>query len=220
MLNLAIFIDILKLFFLLKKPFHAAADSAIEVGPFLLKADTYKKYIDEFNIRDNELHSQHIANHESWKFLQSNIPLFTCPDAEIEKTYYFRWWTYRKHIKYIGDFIPERHLPYVVTEFLPNVSWARLFNTIPCAAAHHIMEGRWLHDNDIIDSYSRFWFSSYGQPRAYSFWAAYAMYSRALVNNDDAFLAEMLPQLVNFHELLKKTNYDERRGLYFNTDNR
>ena len=46
----------------------------------------------------------------------------------------------RKHIRRVA------HKAYVVTEFLPEVSWAGAFNTIVAAAGHHIYEGRWLRD--------------------------------------------------------------------------
>ena len=41
------------------------------------------------------------------------IPLFECPDEDIERTYYFRWWTYRKHFR-------KTSVGWVVTEFLPD----------------------------------------------------------------------------------------------------
>jgi hypothetical protein len=187
---------------------------------FVLDAESFKHYIDEFNVFDTEIYSQFIPNVRSWSFLKNNIPLFECPDKEIEKTYYFRWWTYRKHIKYIGDVIPDKRFPFVVTEFMPNVSWAQLHNTIPCAAGHHLREGRWLHDSSYLDSYTRFWFSAFGAPRAYSFWAADSVLAMGLVTGDEELLKKMLPKLVLFHRMMKKTNYDPAARLYFNTDNR
>lgn len=41
--------------------------------------------------------------------------------------------SYRKHIFFYDD------VGHVVTEFLPTVPWAGRYNTIPCAAGHHIM---------------------------------------------------------------------------------
>src|SRR5690606_41087738 len=52
---------------------------------------------------------------------------------------YFRWWTYRKHLKRT----PEG---YIITEFLPEVPWSGKYNTINCPAGHHFYEGRWLQD--------------------------------------------------------------------------
>ena len=112
-------------------------------GHDVLNATLYEHYISQFNADDEELYQQHISNENSWNFLANNIPLFDCPDKEFEKVYYFRWWVYRKHIRKIdvevvsdaGDTIK---LDYVITEFLPNVSWSGSFNTISAAASHHI----------------------------------------------------------------------------------
>jgi len=83
---------------------------------FVLKADDFRHYIDRFNADDEELYAN-IPNAKAWEFLRANIPLFHCPDTDFERTYYFRWWTYRKHVKKTPD-------GYVITEFLPKVPWS------------------------------------------------------------------------------------------------
>lgn len=50
----------------------------------------------------------------------------------------------------------------VLTEFLRKVSWSGPHNTIVAPAGHHIMEGRWLRDDSIIDDYARFWRTRHG----------------------------------------------------------
>ena len=112
-------------------------------GYDVLKASDYEPYIAQFNADDEELYKQYIDNENSWNYLENNIPLFDCPDKEFEKVYYFRWWLYRKHIKKIDEVMthPDRQnqtLDFVITEFLPNVSWSGPFNTISAAAPHHI----------------------------------------------------------------------------------
>jgi hypothetical protein len=123
---------------------------------FIERAE-WEAYMDKFNRLDDELYVQNIPNSEAKAFLENKIPLFDCPDKQLVETYYFRWWTYRKHVKKIPT-------GYVISEFLPNVGWAGKYNTISCAAAHHIYEGRWLHDEHIIPDYARFWFSGEGNP--------------------------------------------------------
>jgi hypothetical protein len=59
-----------------------------------------------------------------------------------------------------------------VTEFYPHVPWASKYNTIPCAAGHHIHEGRWLRDPQIMADYLKFWFWGGGSPEFYTFWVA------------------------------------------------
>ena len=94
-------------------------------------------YIDRFNMQDKELYVQHISNGQAKEFLSGNIPLFECPDKNIEEIYYFRWWTFRKHLKKTPD-------GFIVTEFLPDVPWAGKHNGICCPAWFHFREGRWL----------------------------------------------------------------------------
>lgn len=59
----------------------------------------FKKYVNEFNKSHNEYYIQSTSNNKAYDFLKLNIPLFECPDKNVERIYYFRWWTYRKHIK-------------------------------------------------------------------------------------------------------------------------
>ena len=186
----------------------------------LLQYDDYKHYISTFNQNDNELHVTDIPNSESWSFLSSNIPLLDVPDKQLEETYYFRWWTYRKHIRKVF-FTPT--IPYVITEFLPNVTWSGVYNTIPCAAAHHFREGRWLHDTSILNGYARFWFDIRGGEKhnsMYSFWPADSLYQYALITGDFSLVKELFTSLMGYHNKIKRTNFDPPTGLYFNTDNR
>lgn len=188
-------------------------------SPAVLKVADYEHYVKQFNAQDDELHATWIPNSNSWSFLKDNIPLLDVPDKRLEQIYYFRWWTYRKHIKPIQG----RQFSFVVTEFLPSVPWAGVNNTIPCAAAHHIREGRWLHNLTYVSSYLRFWtVSDGGNPRQYSFWLADSVRAFALVSGaaGRALSHELLPKLVHNFEAIQHTNYDRSVGLYFNTDNR
>ena len=54
-----------------------------------------KKYVDEFNANDDELYINEVPNANAYEWLSERIPLFECSDKQLEKTYYFRWWTYR-----------------------------------------------------------------------------------------------------------------------------
>ena len=68
-------------------------------------------YIDRFNMQDKELYVQHISNGQAKEFLSGNIPLFECPDKNIEEIYYFRWWTFRKHLKKTPDGFHRNRIP-------------------------------------------------------------------------------------------------------------
>ena len=112
----------------------------------VITSEKIKYYVDRFNKNDNEIYKQFIPNNRALKFLSQNIPKIDLPEKSIEETYYFRWWTYRKHIKNTED-------GFVITEFLPKVFWSKKHNTINCPAAHHIYEGRWLKDPKYISEY-------------------------------------------------------------------
>jgi len=171
-----------------------AATATADVGghDVLLENTKLKTYVRQFNADDEELYAN-IPNKDALIFLEGNIPLFECPDEDFERTYYFRWWTYRKHVKSTPD-------GYVITEFLPRVGWAGKHNTINCPAAHHFYEGRWLHDRQIMDDYATFWLRKGGSLRSYSFWIADAYHARNLVAQNDAFLIDLLPDLVKNYE--------------------
>lgn len=157
------------------------------------QAGSLREYVGRFNREDEELYSN-IPNVQALAFLEKNIPTLECPDEDIERTYYFRWWTYRKHIK-------ETPEGYVVTEFLPKVSWAGKHNTICCPAGHHFREGRWLHDGKILDDYARFYLGGGGSPRQYSFWAADSILSFGHVRGDYTLAIQLLDELVkNFQQ--------------------
>ena len=168
--------------------------------------------MDSFNQNDSELYAQHIPNAAAWDFMQDNIPLLECPDKDIEEIYYFRWWTYRKHLKQTPD-------GFVVTEFLPQVSWAGKHNTINCAAGHHIREGRWLHDPKYLDDYSAFWLRKGGAVRSYSFWIADSVWQRYCVTGDRAQALDLLPDLVRNYEAWEKDHLDAS-GLFWQIDDR
>jgi len=178
----------------------------------VLNADSFKHYIETFNENDEDLYVQHVPNEKAWDFLKANVPLFECPDKDFERTYYFRWWTYRKHIKLTPD-------GFVITEFLPKVGWSGKHNTINCPAGHHFYEGRWLHNRKYLDDYAVFWFRKGGSVRSYSFWAADAMWARYLVTADKQQVADLLDDLVENYKEWEKSRL-EPDGLFWQIDDR
>lgn len=158
--------------------------------------NTLHAYVAEFNRYDVESVTNRIPNAGAAEWMCANVPLFECPDKQLETIYYFRWWTYRKHLKATPD-------GFVVTEFLPAVSWSKKHNTINCPAGHHLYEGRWLRDSQYLDDYTRFYFGGGGDPggfsKVYSNWLIDAVYARFLVNADRAFVVGLLDRLVACH---------------------
>jgi len=180
--------------------------------PPVLRAESFQHHIDRFNAEDDELYANAIPNTKAWDFLKTNIPLFECPDEDIERTYYFRFWTYRKHLKETPD-------GWVVTEFLPSVSWSMRYNTICCPAGHHFYEGRWLHNPEFLEDYAMFWFRKGGSPRYYSFWAADAIYAHYLVHRDKELVVEPLDDLVSNYKAWEKSRL-MTDGLFWQIDDR
>ncbi|HAX97249.1 MAG TPA: hypothetical protein DCY35_12145 [Prolixibacteraceae bacterium] len=154
--------------------------------------------------------------------MQNNIPLFECPDKQIELTYYFRWWTYRKHIKKTED-------GFVITEFLPKVPWAGKHNTVNLTACMHLIEGRWLHDLVYLDDYSAFWYRGGGLLRSYTSWLADAILKRAYVtgnmNLPVSLLDDMISDYLEWEKgfLAKNNRYKiggRPNGMYYTIDDR
>jgi predicted GH43/DUF377 family glycosyl hydrolase len=178
----------------------------------IIDARSFLPYVQQFNREDDHKFPTMIGDDRAWKWMADNIPRFDAPDAELVRTYYFRWWSYRKHIR-------KTPVGYVISEFLPDVDWAGRYNTIDCAAGQHIYEGRWLRDRKYIDDYSRFWFGGGGNPRLYSFWAADAMYAKYLADGDKQFVTALLPELVVNYKDWERTNLSSD-GLYWQIDDR
>jgi len=181
----------------------------------ILKPDILKSYVERFNALGDESVTNLIPDARSAGWLQENVPLFECPDLEVEEVYYFRWWSFRKHIKQTpGGF--------VVTEFLTPVKHAGAFNTISCAAGLHLAEGRWLRDDRCLNDYTRFWLrGNAGKPQPhfhrFSSWFAAATWDRYLVNGDKKFLVKLLPDLVaDYHAW--ETERRTTNGLFWQYD--
>jgi hypothetical protein len=159
----------------------------------ILSTDKLKNYVSYFNSIDSEYAINYIPNAKAYGWLSQNIPLFECPDTTIEKIYYYRWWTVRKHLKETPD-------GFVFTEFITPMNHAGKYNTISSALGHHIYELRWLHDQKYLDDYINFWL--YVDPKtpkphlhAFSGWLEEAVYNRYLVNSDKSFLQKNIAAL-------------------------
>lgn len=161
----------------------------------ILDAGNFKSYVDYFNTMEDENIVQAIPDSQSWDWMKANIPLFECPQKNFEEMYYYRWWSFRKHIK-------ETPVGYGITEFLVNRSYADKYNLIACAIGHHVYESRWLHDQKYTNQYIHVWFrGNEGKPmnklRKFSSWTANALYNKYLVDGDKNYLLDMYPDLEN-----------------------
>jgi hypothetical protein len=167
-------------------------------GPLVLDVETFRHHVEAFNSTYPEEVVNLVPDAQAWDWMKRNVPLFTCPDRDIEQIYYFRWWTLRKHLKQTPEGI-------IVTEFLKPVKHAAEYNALSCAYGHHVAEGRWLHDPRYIEEDTRFWLTTgeNGGPRKnfhqFSGWAAATLYDRWLVDgNRDALVAYLDPLLRDY----------------------
>lgn len=171
-----------------------AAPAPAAEPPAILKPAAFAHHVERFNAMEDEHVTNFVSNANSWPWLRDNIPLFECPDREVEEIYYFRWWSFRKHLK-------QTPKGFVFTEFLTPVSHAGEFNTLSCAAGFHLAEGRWLREQKYLDDYTRFWLrGDHGKPpphfHQFSSWFAAAVWERYLVNGDRKFIVARLNDLV------------------------
>ena len=173
--------------------------------------DVLKHYVDLFNKEDEELYINDIDNGHVYEWLKSEIPLFECSDKDIERTYYFRYWTYRKHIKSTED-------GYIITEFLPKVSWSKKHNAINCAIGHHINEGRWLKNTDkyLLD-YINFFLSDPKEYCTYSAWMLYAFWELYKVVPSIEINSRLLDKMCRYYEFWEETHRLEN-GLFWSID--
>lgn len=160
----------------------------------VLGTEKLEKYVSYFNSIDDEAVKNYVPNADAFNWLADQAPLFECPDTVLEQNYYYRWWTFRKHLVKT----PEG---FIFTEFIEPVKHAGKYNSISCAAGHHIYEGRWLKDNSYLQDYVKFWLykADVGQTKQrfhqFSSWMDDAVYQNFLVKPDLAFLKEILPDL-------------------------
>lgn len=178
------------------------AASVSFAAPEVETASRLRAYVRLFNAGDDELYTNAVPNAAAEAFLLENVPRFACPDPAIERAYYFRWWTYRKHLRRQKGTADG----WVVTEFLPEVGWAGAENTISCPFGHHVREGRWLRDPKYLDGYIDFMLTKgrINGPRSYASWPAWSALERAKVTGDFDRLGKRLDAFTANYEAWRK----------------
>ena len=181
----------------------------------LLNPEDFRHHVDFLNRNDPDDVNGSIPNSRAWEWMKSNVPFFACPDRDVELTYYYRWWAYRKHLE-------KTPAGFVITEFLRPVKHATDHNAISCALGHHILEGRWLHDPEYLNQNIAFWLRSGqgGLQRAFhqfSGWTAAALYDRWLADGDTPYLLSLLqPLQTDYHAWERERLTDS--GLFWQRD--
>src|SRR5262245_50831099 len=159
------------------------------------------------------LEAQSFWDNRDWDWYADNIPFFECPDADITTTYYYRWEVVTKHLTYGSP-----NSGYSFTEFIDRPFWSGAYGAISCPAGHQLYEVRWLRDPKYARDYSRYWFRTPGaQPRRYSTWLADAIWAVHEVHPDNAFIKDLLPDLIKNYQGWEKEHFDEKVGLFWQT---
>ncbi len=159
------------------------------------------------------LEKQTFWDNRDWDWYSANIPFFECPDKEIETTYYYRWELVTKHLTYGSP-----NSGYSFTEFIDRPFWSGAYGAISCPAGHQLYEVRWLRDPKFARDYSKYWFRTPGaQPRRYSTWLANAVWAVHRVHPEDAFVIDLLPDMIKNYEGWEKEHFDAKVGLFWQT---
>lgn len=170
-------------------------------------------YVAAFNLNDEACHLIDISNEQAFAFLSEEIPLVDLPDKTIERTYYFRWWTYRKHIR-------KTPVGYIITEFLPDVPWAGPYNSINCSTPFHLREGRWLKNSKTyLRDYANFFLGGHGPAFAYSMCFVNALWEYARISGDTQFLVERYEQIRAWFDKRAELSATQW-GLFYSVDDR
>lgn len=168
-----------------------AIGSIAKAAPLTEKLE---EYVSRFNADDEDVHPTYIKNGDAITWMLEEIPLFECPDEDIERTYYFRYWTYRKHVKKTPD-------GYVVTEFLPKVPWSGEHNAIVAPIGHQLYEGRWLKNaQKYLGDYVRFMLKNEKTAYAYSNWLAYGAIKLSEISGNYHYYDGFLDDLCRYFE--------------------
>lgn len=162
------------------------AGVAVPAAPVVLKPDALFADVQHFNTMEDENVTNLISNAQSAAWLVNEIPEFDCPDREVAELYNFRWWSFRKHLE-------QTNRLHVLNEFLTRPQ------PVSSALGHQLAEGRWLHDQNYLDEYVRYWLETPSHRKLmhkYSSWLAWAVYQRYLVTGDRAATVALLDPLV------------------------
>ena len=194
---------------------HVPTLAASSPHLFVLPTAPYRHFVDEFNAAAAPDMVNVIPNALTWDWMTRNVPFFDCPDPEFLRTYYYRWWVFRRHLKSTPD-------GYTMSEFILPVSWATKQNAISCAAAQNLMEGRWLRDPKYMDGWAKFWYHGDDSKIRdalfdYSDWLPAADYARYLADGRQDFLVSLLPGMIAEYQ-----GWEQRRqnpdGLFWQYD--
>jgi hypothetical protein len=176
----------------------------------VLHPDDYHHYVTQFATDEREATDQQPA--DEWPWLAANIPLFNSSNKQFEEMYYFRWYSFQKHIEQTADY------GYLITEWLHRPDLP-LNGVLPDAAPFHLGEARWLRNPKIAEEYARFWGRPEAKPRNYSFPFAWSVQLVTNATGDPKLGADLLSALIANYKAWDD-HLDPAVGLYWQIDTR
>ncbi len=201
-----------------KSQANAKASATASQVNSILAPQSFHHYVTEFQAQEQSVQEYaHEASAENsddpWQWILANIPWFESSDANFQQIYYFRWFSFQKHIVHTnrGD---------LLSEFLYKVKWAGYGNTVADAVPHHLREARWLRNPKLANDYSRFWFSPDApHSRDYSLALAATVQDVTLATGNTRLGTDLLPAMVDNFNAWQATHQDTN-GLYWSIDTR
>ena len=111
-------------------PAAALAQPSSSPQPFaVLHPDDYHHYVTQFAADEREATRQLPA--DEWPWIAANIPLFDSSNKQFEEMYYFRWYSFQKHIEETADH------GFLITEWLHRPDLPQN-GVLPDAASFHL----------------------------------------------------------------------------------
>jgi hypothetical protein len=176
----------------------------------VLHAGDYRHYIDQFAADEREAIGHDPG--DEWPWIAANAPLFDSSNKQFEDMYYFRWYSFEKHIEQSAEH------GYLITEWLHRPDLPNN-GVLPDAAPFHLGEARWLRNRKIAEDYARFWGSPGANPRAYSFPFAWSVQLVTDADGDPKLGIELLPATEANYKAWDD-HLDPAVGLYWQIDTR
>lgn len=144
------------------------------------------------------------------EFLRDNLPQFTCNDKKIEEIYYFRAYTFSKHIR------KNENGKHTITEWL-QVPWDNL--PVSCAVGHHLSELKWFKKaGHIGEDYIEYWCDNQEQLLIYNNWFIYAVWEYCSATNKMEFAYSKVDKLEAYFKKFESM-HKSKIGLYKSVDN-
>ncbi len=180
-------------------------------GSHVVRPEDFHHYILQFQHEEQEAIGKSAP--DPWPWMMANVPWFESSDAKFEEIYYFRWYSFQKHIVHTehGD---------LLNEFLFNVKWAGYGNTVAVAVPHHLREARWLRDPKLADDDARFWLSPVAtHNRDFSLALADSVNAVTLATGNSKLGIDLLPAMIaNYHAW--EASHQDKNGLFWSIDTR